>query len=122
MIQDGQVRRLKKVLSRGMSSGVAALKSGMREKTTRKHRRESKMPSDGNRHHPLFEAARQRTANNLAWRIPPSAAATHARRPGMSGGPPSVAPDHRKTHHRENTPPPQVGNPPLRGGWRDSGA
>ena len=47
MIQDGQVRRLKKLLSRGMSLGVAALKSGMSEKTARKYRRGSKMPSGG---------------------------------------------------------------------------
>jgi hypothetical protein len=51
MIQDGQVRRLKKLLSRGMSLGVAALKSGMSEKTARKYRRESKMPSEGKGKH-----------------------------------------------------------------------
>ncbi len=46
MIRDGQVRRLKKLLSRAMSFGVAALKSGMSEKMARKYRRESKMPID----------------------------------------------------------------------------
>jgi hypothetical protein len=51
MIQDGQVRRLKKLLSRGMSLGVAALMSGMSEKTARKYRRESKMPSEGKGKH-----------------------------------------------------------------------
>lgn len=51
MIQDGQVRRLRKLLSRGMSLGVAALKSGMSEKTARKYRRESKMPIEGKGKH-----------------------------------------------------------------------
>jgi hypothetical protein len=35
MIQDGQVRRLQKLLSREMSWGVAAVKSGIREKRAR---------------------------------------------------------------------------------------
>ena len=51
MIQDGQVRRLEKLLSRGMSLGVAALKAGMNEKTARKYRRESQMPSEGTGKH-----------------------------------------------------------------------
>ena len=51
MIQDGQVRRLEKLLSREMSLGVAALKAGMNEKTARKYRRESQMPSEGTGKH-----------------------------------------------------------------------
>ena len=46
MILDGQARRFKKLLSRGMSLGAAALKSGMSGKTARKYRRKSTMPSE----------------------------------------------------------------------------
>lgn len=46
MIQDGQVRKLRGLLSQGVSLRMAALKSGMDEKTARKYRRESKMPSE----------------------------------------------------------------------------
>jgi hypothetical protein len=51
MIQDGQVRRLLSLLSRGMSLRAAALKSGMDEKSARKYRREARMPSELSERH-----------------------------------------------------------------------
>lgn len=46
MVEDGQVRRLWKLLSRGSSLGRAAVKCGMDEKTARKYRRTGKQPSE----------------------------------------------------------------------------
>ena len=46
MIQDSQVRQLKKLLSQGKSLKLAALKTGMDEKTARKYRGETRMPSE----------------------------------------------------------------------------
>ena len=51
MTQDGQVRRLLGLLSRGVSLRVAALKTGMDEKTARKYRREARMPSELSERH-----------------------------------------------------------------------
>jgi hypothetical protein len=45
MIQDGQVRKLWRVLSRDDSLASAARKTGMDEKTARKYRRSQKLPS-----------------------------------------------------------------------------
>lgn len=46
MVTDIQVRKLKKYLSQGKTLGVAALQAGMDEKTGRKYRDLSKMPSE----------------------------------------------------------------------------
>jgi hypothetical protein len=46
MIQDSQVRQLKKLLSQGESLKLATLKTGMDEKTVRKYRGETRMPSE----------------------------------------------------------------------------
>ncbi len=46
MTQDGQVRKLLGLLARGVSLRVAALKTGMDEKTARKYRRGERMPSE----------------------------------------------------------------------------
>src|SRR5579872_1732672 len=46
MTQDGQVRKLRALLAKGMSLRVAALKTGMDEKTARKYRRVGRMPSE----------------------------------------------------------------------------
>jgi hypothetical protein len=43
MTQDGQVRKLWALLSRGLSLRVAALKTGMDEKTVRKYGRGGRM-------------------------------------------------------------------------------
>jgi hypothetical protein len=51
MTQDGQVRRLRELLARGMSLRVAALRTGMDEKTARKYRREGRMPSELSERH-----------------------------------------------------------------------
>lgn len=55
MTRDGQVRRLWELLSAGVSLRVAALRTGMDEKTARKYRREGRMPSE------LSEKPRWRT-------------------------------------------------------------
>jgi hypothetical protein len=46
MTQDGQVRKLYWLLAKGVSLRVAALKTGMDEKTARKYRRDARMPSE----------------------------------------------------------------------------
>ena len=46
MISDDQVRRLKKMLSRGKNLKVSALTSGMDAKTARKYRDLEKLPSE----------------------------------------------------------------------------
>jgi hypothetical protein len=46
MIKDGQVRRLRRLLSSGASLALAARKSGMDEKTARKYRDGEGLPSD----------------------------------------------------------------------------
>jgi hypothetical protein len=46
MTQDGQVRKLLELLARGVSLRVAALKTGMNEKTARKYWRGKRMPSE----------------------------------------------------------------------------
>jgi hypothetical protein len=46
MITDGQVRRLRRLLSSGMSLGLAALKSGMDRKSARRYRGMHNLPSD----------------------------------------------------------------------------
>ena len=51
MTQDGQVRKLLGLLSRKVSLRVAALRTGMDEKTARKYRRESRMPSELSERH-----------------------------------------------------------------------
>ena len=51
MTQDGQVRKLLGLLSRKVSLRVAALKTGMDEKTARKYRREARMPSELSERH-----------------------------------------------------------------------
>ena len=45
MIQDGQVKKLRKLLSCGSSLASAARKTGMDEKTARKYRKSGKLPS-----------------------------------------------------------------------------
>ena len=51
MTQDGQVRKLWALMARGVSLGVAALKTGMDEKTARKYRRNERMPSELSERH-----------------------------------------------------------------------
>jgi len=51
MTQDGQVRKLLGLLARGVSLRVAALKTGMDEKTARKYRRGERMPSELSERH-----------------------------------------------------------------------
>lgn len=51
MTQDGQIRQLRKLLARGVSLRVAALRTGMDEKTARKYRREGRMPSELSERH-----------------------------------------------------------------------
>jgi len=51
MTQDGQVRKLWALLARGVSLRVAALKTGMDEKTARKYRRSGRMPSEQSERH-----------------------------------------------------------------------
>ena len=46
MTQDGQVRKLLSLLGRGVSLRIAALKTGMDDKTARKYRRGGRMPSE----------------------------------------------------------------------------
>jgi hypothetical protein len=46
MIKDGQVRKLRRLLSRGDSLGLAARRSGMDEKTGRKYRDSKGLPSE----------------------------------------------------------------------------
>ena len=47
MPTDGQVRKLRRLLSRGDSLALAARKTGMDEKTARKYRDSHGLPSDG---------------------------------------------------------------------------
>jgi len=47
MITDGQVRKLRRFLSRGESLSVAARRSGMTERTARKYRDSQGLPSEG---------------------------------------------------------------------------
>lgn len=51
MTQDGQVRKLWALMARGVSLRVAALKTGMDEKTARKYRRGARMPSELSERH-----------------------------------------------------------------------
>lgn len=51
MTQDGQVRKLRALLSEGVSLRVAAWKTGMDEKTARKYRRVGRMPSELSERH-----------------------------------------------------------------------
>jgi len=51
MIKDKQVRRLKKMLSKGKKLYESALKSGMDEKTARKYRDTGKLPSEMKKEH-----------------------------------------------------------------------
>lgn len=51
MTQDGQVRKLWALLAGGVSLRVAALKTGMDEKTARKYRRSGRMPSELSERH-----------------------------------------------------------------------
>ncbi len=51
MVTDQQVRRLFKLMQKGMDFGTAAAKAGMDEKTARKYRRERKLPSELKKDH-----------------------------------------------------------------------
>jgi len=51
MTQDGQVRKLLSLVGRGVSLRVAALKTGMDEKTARKYQRGGRMPSELSERH-----------------------------------------------------------------------
>ena len=51
MVQDDQIRRLKKMLSRGKNLKLSALASGMDVKTARKYRDSDKLPSELKKEH-----------------------------------------------------------------------